>query len=470
VRGVEELSETHSNESSTIDRARIKELFKREGKRFDEQHPKSKALFERAKSSLLAGVPMNWWFFNWLSLIGVSTIFAKEGRGAHIIDVDGREYVDFCFGDTGSMFGHSPKPVVDAVTKQMSRGITMFLPTEDSLWVAEELARRFGLRYWQFVLTATDANRFVLRLAREVTQRKRVLVFNGCYHGSVMEALVTLRNGAVVFQEGGIGPPPVDPAMVTKVIEFNDLEALEAALSPQDVACVLCEPAMTNVGIILPDPGYHEALRAMTRRYGTLLIFDETHTICSGPGGYTAEHNLKPDIITMGKPIAGGVPAAAYGISQEVAGKILEKVVCCSVATGIGGTLSGNALATTAMRATLEHLLTKTSFDRMIPVAERFAEGVDRIIKSQGLPWHVVRLGARVVYGPPPTLPRNGGEALSAMDPELDKLIHLYLLNRGIMLLPSSSRLREALMSPYTTAEDADLHTRILDECVKELI
>lgn len=452
-----------------MDRARIKELLKREGKRFDEQHPKSKALFERAKSSLLAGVPMNWLFFDWVSLIGAFPFFAKEARGAHLIDVDGHEYVDFCFGDTVAMFGHSPKPVVDAVTKQIARGTTMWVPTEDSVWVAEELARRFGLPYWQFVLTGTDANRFALRLAREVTGRKRVLVFNGCYHGTVMETLVKLRNGAVVFREGGIGTPPVDPAMMTKVIEFNDLQALEAALSPQDVACVLCEPAMTNVGIILPEPGYHEALRAMTRRYGTLLIFDETHTICSGPGGYTGEHKLEPDIITIGKPIAGGIPAAAYGISQQVVDEIFGKITCCSDATGIGGTLSGNALTASAMRATLEHFLTKTTFDRMTAVAERFAEGVDGIVRGHGLPWHVMSLGARVVYGSPPTLPRNGREALSAMDPELDKLIHLYLLNRGIMLLPSSSRLREALMSPYTTTEDVDLHTRVLDECVKEV-
>jgi glutamate-1-semialdehyde 2,1-aminomutase len=345
----------------------------------------------------------------------------------------------------------------------------MWVPTEDSVWVAEELARRFGLPYWQFVLTATDANRFALRLAREVTGRKRVLVFNGCYHGTMTEALVRLKNGAVIYREGGIGTPPVDAAMTTKVIEFNDLEALEGALSPQDVACVLCEPVMTNAGIILPEPGYHEALRAMTRRYGTLLIFDETHTICSGPGGYTMEHKLEPDIITIGKPIAGGVPAAAYGISQQVVDEIFGKITCCSDATGIGGTLSGNALTASAMRATLEHFLTKTTFSHMTAAAERFAEGVDEIIRGHDLPWHVMSLGARVVYGSPRTLPRNGREALSVMDPELDKLIHLYLLNRGIMLLPSSSRLREALMSPYTTAGDVDLHTRVLDECVKEV-
>jgi glutamate-1-semialdehyde 2,1-aminomutase len=458
-----------SDSRLTKDRVRIVELLKREVKRFDEQHQKSKTLFERAKSSLLAGVPMNWLFFDWVSLVGAFPFFAKEAKGAHLIDVDGREYVDFCFGDTVAMFGHAAKPVVDAVTEQIARGTTMWVPTEDSVWVAEELGRRFGLPYWQFVLTATDANRFALRLAREVTGRKRVLVFNGCYHGTVMETLVKLRGNDVVFREGGIGSPPVDPVLMTKVIEFNDLQALEAALLPRDVACVLCEPVMTNVGIIFPDPGYHEALRAMTRRYGTLLIFDETHTICAGPGGYTMEHKLAPDVITIGKPIAGGVPAAAYGVSQQVVDQIFEKITRFSDATGLGGTLSGNALTANAMRTTLEQFLTKATFDRMIAIAERFVEGVSEIIRRHDLPWHVMSLGARVVYGPPPIPPRNAREALSAMDPELDKLIHLYLLNRGVMLLPSSSRLREALMSPYTTTDDIDLHTRLLEECVKEV-
>jgi len=464
------LSETRSNEYLAIDREKVRELTKDEMKRFDEQHPKSKALFERAKSSLLAGVPMNWLFFDWVSLIGAFPFFAKEAKGAHLIDVDGHEYADFCYGDTVAMFGHGPRPVVKAATEQIARGISMWVPTEDSIWVAEEFARLFRLPYWQFLLTGTDANRFAIRLAREVTGRKRILVFNGCYHGTVMETLVKLKNSAVVFREGGIGSPPIDPETMTKVIEFNDLQALEKALSPQDVACVLCEPVMTNVGIIYPEPGYLEALRAMTRHYGTLLILDETHTICAGPGGYTREHQLEPDILTVGKPIAGGIPAAAYGISQEVVDKIFEKMTCCSDATGIGGTLSGNALTASAMRTTLKHFLTETTFKRMIAVAECFVESVDKIIKEYDLPWHVTSLGARVVYGPPSKLPRNGREALAAMDPEVDKLIHLYLLNRGVMLLPSSTRLREALMSPYTTTEDVDLHTKVLTECVKKMM
>lgn len=446
----------------TIDPSKIRKLMGREEKRFIEEHPKSKALFERAKLSLLAGVPMNW-MIRWA---GPYPIFVNEAKGAYVTDVDGHRCLDLCLGDTGAMFGHSPKPVVDAVIRQVRQGITMMLPTEDSIWVGEELARRFGLPYWQVAMTATDANRFSIRLARDVTKRKKILVFNGCYHGSVDETLISLKNGIVVPREGNIGPS-IDPAITTKVIEFNDLGALEAALAPKDVACLLCEPAMTNRGIILPEPGYHDALREITQRYGTLLIIDETHTICCGPGGYTAAYDLKPDIITLGKPLGSGVPAAAYGISQEVANRILAKIKADTTdESGVGGTLSGNALTVAAVRATLEHVITKETFERMIPLAERFAEGVYGIIKVKGLPWHVVRLGVRVEYRFRPTPPRNGGEAEAAKDPELDKLMHLYALNRGILLTPFHNM---ALISPYTTAKDVDLHTKVFGGCVEEL-
>ncbi len=446
----------------TIDRSKIGKLMEREEKRFVQEHPKSKALFERAKSSLLAGVPMNW-MVRWP---GPYPIFVESAKGAYVTDVDGHRYLDLCLGDTGAMFGHSPKPIVDAVARQMPRGITMMLPTEDSIWVGEELACRFGLPYWQVTMTATDANRFSIRLAREVTNRKKILVFNGCYHGTVDETLISLNKGIGVPIEGNIGPP-VNPAVTTKVIEFNDLDALRAALASKDVACVLCEPAMTNRGIILPEAGYHDELRELTQRSGTLLIIDETHTISCGTGGYTAAYGLKPDIVTIGKPIGSGVPAAAYGISYEVADKISAKIKADTTdESGLGGTLSGNALAVAAMRAALEHVITEENFQRMMPLAERFAEGVDVIIKSKELPWHVVCLGARVEYRFTPTQPKNGGEAESAKDPELDRLMHLYALNRGILLTPFHNM---ALISPYTTVEDVDLHTRVFGECVEEL-
>jgi glutamate-1-semialdehyde 2,1-aminomutase len=446
----------------TVNHSKARKLMEREKKRFIQEHPKSKSLFERAKASLLAGVPMNW-MVRWA---GQYPIFVKSAKEAHVTDVDGHRYLDLCLGDTGAMFGHSPKPIVEAVARQIPRGITMMLPTEDSIWVGEELARRFGLPYWQVAMTATDANRFSIRLAREITNRKKILVFNGCYHGTVDETLISLHKGIAVPREGNIGPP-VNPAVTTKVIEFNDLDSLRAALAPEDVACVLCEPAMTNRGIILPQPGYHNELRKLTRRFGTLLIIDETHTISCGIGGYTAAYDLKPDMVTLGKPIGSGIPAAAYGINQDVADKISEKVNADTTdESGLGGTLSGNALAVTAIRATLEHVITEENFQKMLPLAERFANGVDTIIKGNQLPWHVVRLGVRIEYRFAPTQPKNGGEAEAAKDPELDRLMHLYALNRGILLTPFHNM---ALISPYTTAEDVDLHTKIFSEWVQEL-
>ena len=445
----------------TVDRSKIKKLMEREEKNFVETHPKSKAIFERAKSSLLVGVPMNW-MTRWA---GSYPIFLKEAKGAYVTDVDEHRYLDLCLGDTGAMFGHSPEPVVDAVIRQLQRGITMMLPTEDSTWVGEELERRFGLPYWQFALTATDANRFSIRIARDITKRKKILVFNGCYHGSVDEALISLKNGIVIPIEGNIGPP-VNPAITTRAVEFNDLNALETALAHKDVACVLCEPAMTNCGIILPEPGYHDALRDLTQRFGTLLIIDETHTICCGPGGYTAVYDLKPDIITLGKPLGGGIPVAAYGMSQEVADRTQAKIKADYGETGIGGTLSGNALSVAAMKATLEHVITKEAFERMISLANRLAKGIEEIIKAKKLPWHVVRLGARVEYGFGATPPKNSREFKDIEDLELDKLIHLYALNRGILLTPFHNMM---LISPYITAKDVDLHTNVFRECVEEL-
>lgn len=440
-------------------RERIAELMRSETALFVSEHPRSQALFERAKSSLLAGVPMNW-MVRWA---GPYPLFAREARGSRIWDVDGHEYIDMCLGDTGAMFGHSPEAVVERVRDQVAKGITMMLPTEDSIWVSEELARRFGLPYWQVAMTATDANRFSIRLAREVTGRDIILVVRGCYHGSVDETLVDVDGERVVPRSGNIGPP-VDPSVTTRVVEFNDTAALEAALLPGDVACVLCEPAMTNRGIILPEPGYHDALRALTAKQGTMLIIDETHTICCGPGGYTREHGLKPDILTIGKPIGSGIPAAAYGISEDVAGAVMKRILDDGTdESGLGGTLSGNALSVAAMRATLESVITEESFERMTPLAERFEQGVREAIERHGAPWHVTRLGVRVEYHFLPRPPRNGMEAEEAKDAELEKLLHLMALNRGILLTPFHNM---ALMSPTLTEEDVDRHTHVFDECL----
>jgi glutamate-1-semialdehyde 2,1-aminomutase len=447
----------------TIDRLRLAKLMEREEKRFVAERPKSAALFDRARKSLLGGVPMNW-MAKWA---GAFPVFVAQAGGAHFTDVDGHRYVDLCLGDTGAMTGHSPSAAARAIAEQAQRGITLMLPTEDSIWVAEELARRFGVPFWQFTLTATDANRFSIRLAREITGRKRILVFNYCYHGTVDESFVTLKDGVAGPRRGNIGPP-VDPAVTTRVVEFNDLPALEAALSARDVACVLAEPAMTNVGIIHPDDGYHAALREITRRTGTLLILDETHTICAGPGGYTRAHNLEPDFFVLGKPVASGLPAATYGFTAEVAERIQSRMTLEDCDTGgIGGTLAGNALALAAMRATLENVLTPAAFERMIPLAERFAGGATSAIDEAQLPWHVTRLGCRAEYLFTPQRPRNGSEAAAAMDFPLERFMHLYALNRGILLTPFHNM---ALMSPATTTEDVDQHTRAFRDAVQELV
>ena len=441
---------------------RVAELTEREERTFREEHPRSLELAELAKRSLLAGVPMHW-MAKWP---GGFPVFVAEAHGARFVDVDGREYVDLCLGDTGAMTGHSPPATVAALAEQAARGITLMLPTEDAAWVGEELSRRFGLTYWQFALTATDANRFAIRLAREITGRPKVLVFNWCYHGTVDETFVALRDGHVVARRGNLGPPvPLD--VTTRVVEFNDLEALERELADGDVACVLTEPALTNVGIVHPDPGFHDALRELTRRTETLLIVDETHTICCGPGGFTAANGLEPDLLTIGKPIAGGVPAAAYGFSAEVAQRVVDHIELEDVDVGgVGGTLAANALSLAAMRATLQHVLTDEAFATMIPLAGRFREGVEEAIGRHGMPWHVTQLGCRAEYLFGPDRPSNGAEAAAAGDFELERLMHLYALNRGVLLTPFHNM---ALMSPATAEADVDRHTEVFGEAVAEL-
>jgi glutamate-1-semialdehyde 2,1-aminomutase len=446
-----------------LDRDRLASLAQEEELRFVEEHPESQRLFERGEKALLAGVPMPW-MSEWASPFPV---FAAEAEGARFTDVDGNEYVDLCLGDTGAMTGHSPPSTVDAVAARAARGITLMLPTEDASWVAAELGRRFGLPRWQFALTATDANRFALRLARAITDRPKVLVYAWCYHGTVDESFAIEVEGETRSRPDNIGPP-IDPAVTTRAVEWNETDSLERALAPGDVACVLAEPAMTNAGIVLPDPGYHDALRELTREHGTLLIIDETHTFCAGPGGYTAAAGLDPDLLTIGKAIAGGIPAAAYGMTEEVSERIagyLDSLEASDVG-GIGGTLAGNALSLAAAHATLEDVLTDGAFEHMIELAERFEAGVNRAIAEQGVPWNSVRLGCRVEYHFRSTPPRNGSEAIAADDRTLGRFMHLHALNRGILLTPFHNM---ALMCPATSEEDVDRHTAAFEEAVAAL-
>jgi glutamate-1-semialdehyde 2,1-aminomutase len=449
--------------TQTLDRTKLSRLLQQEERLFHQTHPHSYALYQRARKSLHGGVPMLW-MIRWA---GSFPVFVKEARGAHFTDVDGNSYIDFCLGDTGAMTGHGPEATNQAIETQIRKGITLMLPYEDVIWVGEELQRRFGLPYWQFALTATDANRFALRMARMITERPKVLVFNYCYHGSVDETFITLDDeGTPMMRANNMGPA-VDPLYTTKVIEFNDIAALETALSARDVAAVLAEPVMTNIGIIHPNPGYHEALRELTRLYGTQLIIDETHTICTGPGGYTAAHGLQPDLLTLGKPLAGGVPAAIYGFTEQVARAFDERLeIDDADVGGIGGTLAGNALSIAAMRATLENVLTEEFYRQAIALQESFTAGVEAVIQEFHLPWIVKRLGSRSEYWFRPTPPKNGGEAFAAIDHELDRYMHLFALNRGILMTPFHNM---ALISPDTSQQDVEYHTKVFREAVDSL-
>ena len=451
--------------AAAIDRERLAELIERERTSYAGRHPRSRAAYDAAGPNLLGGVPMTWMRM-WP---GGFPLYLAGANGARLTDLDGHEFIDFCLGDTGAMAGHSPPAVRAAVARQYGElgGATTMLPTQDAAWVAAELARRFGPAHWSFTLTATDANRWAIRLARQLARRPKILVFSYCYHGSVDETFIVAGPGGPHSRQGNVGAP-ADPRETTRVAEFNDVEGLERELAAGDVAAVLMEPALTNIGIVLPEPGYLDAVRELTRRGGTLLINDETHTFSAGPGGCTRAWNLDPDIVTIGKSIAGGIPAGAFGLSAALADQILRDETADIVDTGgVGGTLAGNALSVAAMRATLEQVLTDAAFDAMIARAGRYTAGVREVMGSGQLPWNIVQLGARAEYRFCPRPPRSGGESNAAADPQLDEYLHLYTVNRGVLLTPFHNM---ALMCPATTDADVDAHTEIFGQAASELL
>ncbi|HTJ70076.1 MAG TPA: transaminase [Actinospica sp.] len=449
---------------SGVHRARLHTLLEREQDEFARRNPRSAAAYQRA-DSLFGRVPMTW--MNKTS--AHFPLYLDTARGAHVTDVDGHTYVDFSLGDTGSMAGHSPAPVAEAVRRRVEDlgGLAVMLPTEQAETAGAHLAARFGLPRWSFSLTATDANRWAIRLARAVTDRPKILVNSYCYHGSVDESLIVTSPDGGAPRPGNVGAP-VDVTETSRVAEFNDLEGLERELAHGDVAAVLMEPALTNIGIVLPEPGYLDGVREVTTRHGTLLILDETHTFCAGPGGATRAWNLHPDIVTIGKAIGGGIPAGAYGLSAELADRLLNRTDLDLVDMGgVGGTLAGSALSTAAVCATLGEVLTDEAFDHMHQLAERFEAGVAEVITKHHLPWSVTRLGARVEYRFANPAPRTGTEASTVHDQELDDYLHTYLANRGILMTPFHNM---ALMSPATTTDDVDLHSRLFAEAVADLV
>ena len=446
-----------------IDWPRALQVLAHERARFSADHPQSHALSERARQHLLFGVPMHW-MSDW------STPFAlhvREAAGAHLTDVDGHRLVDFCLGDTGAMFGHAPAPVALALAHQATRGTTTMLASEDAAWIGEELARRFALPMWQFAMTASDANRFLLRWVRAATGRRTLVVFNGCYHGTVDDVFVDLVDGQPRQRDSLLGQVH-DLTTHTRVVEFNDLPALERALVAGDVACVLAEPVMTNIGMVLPDPGFWVEAQRLIRSHGACLILDETHTISSGPGGYAREHGLAPDALVFGKPIAGGVPCAVYGFSAELAERAMRaKRNAPPGHSGIGTTLTANMLALAAMRATLAEVMTTDAYAHMLPLAKSLADGLRNVIARHGLPWCVTQVGARSEFQFAAVPPRNGSEAGATLDAELEQIVHLYLLNRGVLITPFHNMM---LVCPQTSPADVQRLLAAFDACLAEIV
>jgi glutamate-1-semialdehyde 2,1-aminomutase len=451
--------------SELVDRGRLTSLLERERASYKERNPRSFQAYHGAQH-LFGRVPMTW--MN--KAAGGFPLYAAKASGARVEDIDGHTLIDFCLGDTGAMAGHSPKPMVDAVTEQIAGrgGVTTMMPTTDADWVATELMRRFGLPLWSFSLTATDANRWAIRLARAITGRPKILFNSYCYHGTVDESLIVVGpDGHGMSREGNVGAPS-DVTTTSRVAEYNDLDGLERELAHGDVAAVLMEPALTNMGIVLPHDGYLEGVRALTTKYGTLLINDETHTFSAGPGGATRAWGLAPDMLTIGKAIAGGIPVGAYGMSAELAHQLANRADLDMVDVGgVGGTLAGNPVSITAARATLEHVLTDNAFEAMIALCTRFTAGVQQVIDTHELQWSVSQLGARTEYrftSPPPA---NGTESHAATDGELEDYLHVYLANRGILMTPFHNM---ALMSPATSREDVDKHHEVFGSAVAELV
>jgi glutamate-1-semialdehyde 2,1-aminomutase len=448
---------------------RIGEWLAREQHEFSRRRPRSRALYAAGEQHYLYGAPLHW-MRRWA---GGFPLYAERARGARVWCVDGFEYLDLCLGDTGAMAGHAAPAVTSAVSAQLQRGATLMLPTEDAAWVGAELARRFGLPYWGFTTSASDANRAAIRIARLITGRDRVLVFNGCYHGSVEEAHVGLAGGRMVMRSG-VHPNAIEHQRVSRVVEFNDLPALEAALRDRDVALVLAEPCMTNYGMIEAQPGFLGALRELTRRSGTLLLYDETHTWSAGPGGYTGRDQLDPDLFTIGKAIGGGLPVGLYGVSAEVAARLWEHApresarpgVRQSSHLGFGGTLAGSALQVAAVRAVLAQVLTPEAFARMIALADELGRRARSVVRACALPWFIAQSGARVETLLTAEAPRDASELARTRDSAVETLLHLYMLNRGVLITPFHSML---LMCPDTTAADVGRYISVFEGLCSEL-
>jgi glutamate-1-semialdehyde 2,1-aminomutase len=445
-----------------IAKDRLEKLAQREAKRYAAARPKAKAALAKGADAYLGGVPLHWmtdWPMPHLPLVA-------RAKGARLTDIDGYEIDDFCLGDTGSMFGHSPAPVAKAIRHQATRGLTYMLPTEDALEAGRLLQEVFGPFRWQIATTATDANRFAIRVARAITGRPKILVFNGCYHGTVDDVMVELSGGKTQNRQGLMGQV-ADLTLGATAVEFNDLAAVESALKTGEIAAILTEPVMTNSCMVLPDAGFHDGLRLLSRRYGALLIIDETHTISSGLGGYTAVHSLSPDMFVVGKCVAGGMPTAVWGMTDEIAQRYEEaNAARPSGHSGMGTTLSANPMQFACLKATLGEVMTAKNYTHMEKLAERLADGLSTAIKRVNAPWHVVRVGARVEFICAPGPLRNGTEAGHAHQPQVEAALHTALLNRGSLIAPFHNMM---LISPATKKRQVDRLIMAFNDVLTEL-
>jgi glutamate-1-semialdehyde 2,1-aminomutase len=450
--------------ATVIDRERLARLLVQERAEYRTLHPTSLERYQEA-DNLFGRVPMTW-MNKWS---GGFPLYLESAHGNRVTDVDGNSYIDFALGDTAAMAGHSPEASVKAIVQRTADqgGLTTMLPTADAQWVGAELTRRFGLPLWSFTLTATDANRWAIRLARLATGRSKILVFAWCYHGSVDETFaVPGPNGVATARPGNVAPP-VPLHETTRVVEFNDLAAVERELAHGDVAAIVTEPALTNIGIVLPDQGFLAGLQRLAKQYGSLLLIDETHTFSAGPGGMTQRDGLEPDILVIGKSIGAGIPSGAYGISHDVAAAIAQHPEADLIDVGgVGGTLAGNSLSLAAMRATLAEVLTDDAFSHMIALGDRYTEQVRDLLQRYQTPWSIAQVGARAEYRFTSPAPRNGTAAMQAGDDELDEFMHLFTCNRGILMTPFHNM---ALMCPQTTSDDVDQHAAVFELALQAL-
>lgn len=440
----------------------LAEIIARETALYLETHPKSVAEAASLEQHWLFGAPFHW-MNDWAAPVA---IVAEDGEGAVLTDIDDNHYDDFCLGDTPGMFGHARPEIARAVAEQARRGATFMLPTHEAAEVGALLAARFGLPFWQTTLSASDANRALIRWARAVTQKPVIVVFDGCYHGMVEDCFVELRHGRTRSDSGLVGQV-LDITRTTRAVPFNDLGALEAALAQGDVAAVLAEPAMTNCGMILPEANFWTRAQALAKKAGALLILDETHTLSSGPGGATKAWGLEPDALVIGKAVAGGYPAAVWGVTAEFADKIAATPRGPG-RSGIGTTLAGNAMGIAAIGATLREIATPEAYAAMHEGAERLVRGLNDMISARGLPWSVVHIGARaeIVFAPSP--PRDAAAMRPALArTELNHALHLYLINRGILIAPFHMMM---LVCPATTREQIDRLVAAVDSFAVEYI